>query len=479
MNTKKLSLKIFILPYICTSIFIFAFFKTANAEYLTFSLAAIAFTSLCLFLSFMVTVRCKKTNNKANLFFNSMKIAKLLSLVSALTCCIFFLLNLFIKAAGKYEIFIFLTALTYSIFPHTLFLLLSLSFFNLSSALKKHKINFLNPNAAEDIHNSGILIIDDFDKFSNISAIAKLAAAKKIILVSALSEQEIRTSFGKVLSNLNFCNIRNDDLPNFNLNIVNIYSNTNINDVLKLIKLLNKPFIVVSDADTDTLCCKISKKQTGDITIFENDISNLQIITDETFRFFKNNNKCITYLITLSFAKVICAFVCIFICSKIPFTPQMLLVANIICDILPALSLIYDKTENSVSPSRLQDAFPYILLDSLLLGIVSFIVYMLGSLIFSDTCASAICINTYIISSLLYAFNLRAEKNIFLIGILTNKFTTLAFLTGVSATVITTCFIFTDASSFGAGGWLLITAMALIPFIVNQLQKATISIFHK
>ena len=104
---------------------------------------------------------------------------------------------------------------------------------------------------------------------------------------------------------------------------------------------------------------------------------------------------------------------------------------------------------------------------------------MLAKMNFSKQCASIMCVNTYVISVLLYSVNMRSDKNIFIVGLLTNKFTALSLITGITAVVIITALIYNSTTPLSASAWLMIIAMAFVPFIINQLQKTVLDLYKK
>ena len=104
---------------------------------------------------------------------------------------------------------------------------------------------------------------------------------------------------------------------------------------------------------------------------------------------------------------------------------------------------------------------------------------MLANINFSKACADIMCINTYIISVSLYSINTRSEKNIFIVGLLTNKLTAVSFLSGIVATIIITVMIYNAVTPISASAWLLVISMAFIPFIANQLQKTVLDLYKK
>ncbi len=481
MNTKKLSTKIYILPYIYTSIFLIYFFISGKKSYLSFFSASVLYTTIILIVQSILLKLYNKRYGKnfCDIFKISLRQTILLSFAFLLTCIFLFIMNYYSSCVTVNKIIIYLFALLYAVFPLNFLLFSLISFFRTDAEFKRNKIYLCNPESTYDIYNSKLLIIDKIENFTNLNLLNELCEVRTILLTSDLTQEQLKTKLPFLSENSVFSSMDKTNLSSFEKNRIYVFPNTNISSLLSIIRLLNKNYILVSEKEMSALCCKISVTRAADFNIPEKDVRYISTITHSISLLYNRYKKCISYMITLSIAKILASFLCIFFCRELPFSPVMLLFANLICEILPPSILILDNIQENNNYFLFRERLGNIFLDGLLLSIICFIIFMLSSINFSKSCANIMCINTYIISVLLYSVNMRSEKNIFIIGLLTNKFTAISFLAGISAVITVTALIYNATTPISASAWLLVISMAFIPFIVNQLQKIILDLYKK
>lgn len=476
---------IFILPYLCGFSFLFFYFKESNTSCLYPCISICIYSFVCFITTFASRKKQKNlwSGQVCDFTLKSFKSIKIITVFFVFTCMLMLIANLLTSSVSMTVMAKTFFALVFSLFPQSLIMFSNLCITNAASSLSSFGIKIKSPNAISAVNESKILIIDEFDRFSNPELIFELTVSQNIILVSKKSEAKIKSQFNKYIFNAAICHADRGEIPFFSKEIsIAVYPEASIHSVVSVINKLNKPFSVVSPYETNGLHLKITSniKSDADIYLPESNTSSLLTLQKNCIKAFKSYRKCFIYILSLSVAKLISFFVCMFLCGSFPFLPLMLIFSTMICDFFPPLSFIYDKADYvSEKTCTSADDLVQIILDGCLIAVVIFIVYMAASIGFQDSCARLIAFHTCVISSLLYAFNMRSDKSVFLIGLLTNRITNFAFFTGISASIIITAFLYTDISDFGAAGWILILSMSIIPFAVTQLQKAAVTVFRR
>lgn len=489
MNTKINFRKnfdfIFILPYLCGLYFLFLYSKTMDFSNLYCFLLIFIYSTFCHLLTFRFSLKLKHlySTKQCEFIESSKKTVKLMTAFFVFSIAVLLISNFVLSIINANQTITFCIALIFSSFPQSLFFLSKFCISSLASNLMSLGIKQKNPNAFQLFNESKIIVIDEFDLFSNPDLIFELSANQNIILVSKKSENEIKSIFNKYIFNAKILSSKNGELPAFSKDTsIFVYPSSSIGQVVSILKNLNIAFCVVSPNETIGLHLKISSNINSDFDMYipENNISLLVAIQKNCIRAFNSYRKCFIYISALNAAKLIFSFVCLLLCSDFPLMPLFIIIFSVICELLPPASFIPDKSDKFLQRKiSSADDLMHILLDGSLIAIVVLIVFMLASIGYSKNCAKLISFNTFVISSLFYALNMRSEKSIFLIGILTNKLTNIAFFSGISLSVIITGVLYDNISSFSASAWLLTISMSVLPFVIMQLQKATTSFFRK
>ncbi|RIB13312.1 hypothetical protein C2G38_2198212 [Gigaspora rosea] len=89
-------------------------------------------------------------------------------------------------------------------------------------------------------------------------------------------------------------------------------------------------------------------KQAADIVLANDDFSTIVIAVEEGRQVFDNILKFIVYLLSCNGAEIILMFLCAIINTELPFTTIMILFANIIADVPPAMSLGIEPAEGDI-----------------------------------------------------------------------------------------------------------------------------------
>ncbi|XP_011270648.1 hypothetical protein CAOG_08970 [Capsaspora owczarzaki ATCC 30864] len=89
-------------------------------------------------------------------------------------------------------------------------------------------------------------------------------------------------------------------------------------------------------------------KQAADIVLADDNFTTIVTAIEEGRRVYDNIRKFILYLLSCNVAEILCMLFAVIIDLPIPFTPLMILYANIVADIPPSIVLGFDSPEKDV-----------------------------------------------------------------------------------------------------------------------------------
>lgn len=89
-------------------------------------------------------------------------------------------------------------------------------------------------------------------------------------------------------------------------------------------------------------------KQSADIILTDDNLNSLIPAIEEGRRTYDNIQKFIMYLLSCNSAEIYVMLIAIGVGLPAPFTPVMILWANLVCDLPPALALGVDPPERDV-----------------------------------------------------------------------------------------------------------------------------------
>jgi Ca2+-transporting ATPase len=124
----------------------------------------------------------------------------------------------------------------------------------------------------------------------------------------------------------------------------------------------------------------------------------------------------------------------------VPFAAVHLLFINLLTDSLPAVAIGMEKSKKDVLKDKPRDATESILtkdfvinvcIQGLLIGIFTMISYHIGLAKGSHGLAMTMAFSTLCLARLFHGFNCRGRKSIFSLGVFNNKFSWIAFISGV------------------------------------------------
>ena len=216
-------------------------------------------------------------------------------------------------------------------------------------------------------------------------------------------------------------------------------------------------------------------KQAADIVLANDNFSTIEAAVEEGRHVFDNILKFILYLLSCNFAEIFIMLVSIASGLEAPFTPIMILFANIIADVPPSMAMGVEPTELNIMERRPRDpkrgvmttsAVFVIAYQSIVMGMLSLGAYMIQLSIDGgrnkaqkegeqrDTHAQTLAFVSLTILQLAQAFLSRSvEMSVFRMGILGNKYMIAACLFSFSVLMLAVYAPRMLTLALGVGGW--------------------------
>lgn len=198
---------------------------------------------------------------------------------------------------------------------------------------------------------------------------------------------------------------------------------------------------------------------------------------------YGNIKNAVKFLIAGNMAAVLAVIVAACTGLPAPFTAVHLLFINLLTDSLPAIALcsepmrpdiLKEKPRNREEKILDKKTYRYIALHALLLSVCVLTAFLTG-LSVSEEAAATMAFSTLCLGRLFEGFNSRSDKSLRKIGLLTNRFSLLAFAAG-SGLLAGALFIrplgrVLDTVSLSGSHYLLIFLLAALPFLLVQLTR--------
>jgi len=154
---------------------------------------------------------------------------------------------------------------------------------------------------------------------------------------------------------------------------------------------------------------------------------------------YRNILNAVQFLLSGNMAAILAVLYCSFMALGTPFEPVHLLFINLLTDSLPALAIGMEPSDKSLLKNKPRDSKQGILTKSfslkllgygVLIAVVTMIAYYIG-LEDNQAKATTMAFATLTLARLFHGFNCRSDKSVFKIGLFSNKWSILAFITGV------------------------------------------------
>ena len=219
------------------------------------------------------------------------------------------------------------------------------------------------------------------------------------------------------------------------------------------------------------------------------------ILTDDNFativkavtngrNIYANIKNSIKFLLSGNMSGILAVLYSSLLALPVPFAAVHLLFINLVTDSLPAIAIGMEKSKKDVLRDKPRDSKESILtkdfikdicLQGLLIGIFTMISYHIGLATGSNGIAMTMAFSTLCLARLFHGFNCRGRKSIFSLGVFSNKFSWIAFATGVILVNLVLLVpglqnLF-EITPLSTNELLLVHLFAFIPTLIIQIVK--------
>ncbi len=225
-------------------------------------------------------------------------------------------------------------------------------------------------------------------------------------------------------------------------------------------------------------------RETSDIILLDDNFATIVDAVKEGRTIFDNIKKFIKYLLSANLGEVLIIFFSLLSSFPLPLLPLQILWINLVTDSLPALALGVDPSEDGIMSRKprnpkegiLNGTKTFLILAGILGAIATLSLFSLEYLQTGDLDkARTIALTTAVIFELLLVFSCRSEtKNIFQVGILTNKYligaVAISFLLQLLVIYSPLAIIF-KLVPLGLSDWVKIFGVAFIGVGIMEIRK--------
>ncbi|MEA4971965.1 MAG: calcium-translocating P-type ATPase, PMCA-type [Candidatus Metalachnospira sp.] len=280
--------------------------------------------------------------------------------------------------------------------------------------------------------------------------------------------------------------------PEHKLKIVNAYKQKG-----KIVAMTGDGVNDAPALKTADIGCAMGKNGTdvakgaSDMIITDDNFSTIVSAVREGRIIYNNIRKAVHFLLSSNIGEILTIFTAMLFGWSTPLLPIHLLWVNLITDSLPAIALGLDRPEEDVmenqpiAPDRslFSGGLGYrIAYEGFMIGALALIAFGIGHKYYdanelhniSRTMAFAVLS----ISQLIHAFNMRTEKSIFSVHILSNKYLCLALMIGVamqaSVIMIAPLSKIFMVTPLNLRQWLEVAILSFIPILFVEFEKAVL-----
>jgi len=219
------------------------------------------------------------------------------------------------------------------------------------------------------------------------------------------------------------------------------------------------------------------------------------ILTDDNFativksvtngrNIYANIKNSIKFLLSGNMSGILAVLYSSILALPVPFAAVHLLFINLLTDSLPAIAIGMEKSKKDVLKDKPRDASESILtkdfikdvsFQGLLIGIFTIISYHIGLATGNHGLAMTMAFSTLCLARLFHGFNCRGKRSIFSLGVFNNKFSWIAFISGVilvnAVLLIPALQNLFEITPLSTNEILLVHLFAFIPTLIIQIFK--------
>lgn len=283
---------------------------------------------------------------------------------------------------------------------------------------------------------------------------------------------------------------------------ISVYARVSPEDKIRVVKAWQKQNAIVAmtgDGVNDAPALKASDigcamgitgtdvaKGAADLTLMDDNFATIVEAIKEGRGIYQNIKKTVGFLLGTNIGEVIVVFASMLFFKQAPLLSMQLLWINLVTDSLPAIALgmepIEDEVMNDQPRPKNESIFAHglgirvIFQGFMFGGLALFAFYYAKSTLHSIESGRTLCFMVLALSQIVQAFNMRSQKSLFKIGLLTNHaLNKAAFVSMIMVSIV--LFISPVAFIFGlvtlpSQYYLIGLGLSLIPTIVIEILKA-------
>ena len=223
-------------------------------------------------------------------------------------------------------------------------------------------------------------------------------------------------------------------------------------------------------------------REASDIVLADDNFNTIVEAVHQGRIIFENIKKSVHFLLSSNIGELISIFVAVILGFAPPLLPVQLLWVNLVTDSFPAIALGLDLCDDNIMTGKSKSGGflnkkegVKIGLEGAMIGMLALVAFAIGKVIFGNITVGrtmAFCVLS--ISQLVHAFNMRSEKSLLNVDILSNPYLIGALIIGVllQIAVVHTplCSVF-GTVPLQAGQWLVTIMLSLVPILVVEIEK--------
>ena len=229
-------------------------------------------------------------------------------------------------------------------------------------------------------------------------------------------------------------------------------------------------------------------KGAADMILTDDNFATIVEAVKEGRGIYSNIKKAVHFLLSSNIGEIITIFIAMCFGWAAPLLPIQLLWVNLVTDSLPAIALGLDPAEKDIMDRKPQSTKvsmfanglgERIALEGCMIGMLALLAFAIGHIYFDKEIGYAtgrtMAFAVLSISQLVHAFNMRTEKSLFSISILSNQYLVGAFFIGIclqaGVIMIEPLAAIFRVKALNTQQWLIVAALTLIPIVVVELEK--------
>ena len=231
-------------------------------------------------------------------------------------------------------------------------------------------------------------------------------------------------------------------------------------------------------------------REAADIVLTDDNFATIVKAVSHGRGIYENIRRGVRFLLSCNIGEILTVFVAMLLGLGSPLAAVQLLWINLVTDSLPAISLGMERVDKDLmrrSPIKASEGLFSgnmgfrIALEGILIGALSLTAYTIGINCYgSADMGSTLAFTVLSLSQLFHSFNMRSDKPLYKIGLLSNLWLVGSFIV-CGAMQVATVLLPPLRSVFGTvmldgKGWLIVLGLSLCPLVILEIYKVLLTI---